>query len=71
MTFALAMVENPHVWKRAQMEIDAVLGTERLPEFDDRPSLPYVDAIMRETLRWRPVIPMSAHYDTNILCDVS
>jgi len=53
MTFALAMVENEHVWKRAQAEIDAVVGTDRLPEFDDRPSLPYVDAIIREVLRWR------------------
>ncbi|KAI9457408.1 cytochrome P450, partial [Boletus coccyginus] len=57
MTFALAMVENPHVWKHAQVEIDAVVGTDRLPEFDDRPSLPYVDAIMREVFRWRPVFP--------------
>ena len=47
MMFTLAMIENPHVWKRAQAENDAVVGTGRLPEFDDRPSLPYVDAIMR------------------------
>ncbi|KAF8555766.1 cytochrome P450 [Imleria badia] len=48
MTFTLAMVENPQVWKLAQAEIDPVVGTGRLPEFDDRPSLPYVDAIVRE-----------------------
>ena len=53
------MVQHPHVWKRAQAEIDAVVGTDRLPEFDDRPSLPYVDAIIREVLRWRPVFPLS------------
>jgi len=58
MTFTLAMVENPHVWKRAQAEIDAVIGTGRLPEFDDRPHLPYIDAIVRETLRWRPVVQL-------------
>ncbi|KAF8553813.1 cytochrome P450 [Imleria badia] len=58
MAFTLAMVENPHVWKRAQEEIDAVVGMDRLPEFDDRPSLPYIDAIMREVLRWRPVLPL-------------
>ncbi|KAF8129271.1 cytochrome P450 [Boletus edulis] len=58
MTFALAMVKNPRIWKRAQAEIDAVIGTDRLPEYEDRPSLPYVDAIVRESLRWQPVGPM-------------
>ncbi|KAG9313228.1 cytochrome P450 [Chiua virens] len=59
MTFTLAMIEHPHVWKRAQAAIDAVIGTERLPEYEDRPSLPYVDAIVRETLRWRPPTPLN------------
>ena len=58
MSFTLAMVKNPRIWKRAQAEIDATVGTDRLPEYDDRPSLPYVDAIIRETLRWKPVTPM-------------
>ncbi|KAN0086124.1 Cytochrome P450 [Tylopilus felleus] len=58
MVFTLAMVENPHVWKRAQADIDALVGKDRLPEFHDRPSLPYVDAIIREVLRWRPVLPL-------------
>ena len=60
MAFTLAMVKNPHVWKRAQAEIDAFVGTGRLPEFDDRPSLPYVDAIVHETLRWQPPVPLGA-----------
>ena len=51
MTFMLAVVEHPHVWKCAPAQIDAVVGGDRLPEFDDRPSLPYVDAIVREALR--------------------
>ncbi|KAF8552908.1 cytochrome P450 [Imleria badia] len=58
MTFTLAMVENPHVWKRAHAEIDSVVGMDRLPEFDDRSCLQYVDAIIREVLRWRPVLPI-------------
>ncbi|KIK93319.1 hypothetical protein PAXRUDRAFT_12727 [Paxillus rubicundulus Ve08.2h10] len=61
MTFTLAMVENPHVWKRAQAEIDAVLGMDRFPEYEDRPSLPYVEAILRETTRWQPVTPLVPH----------
>jgi len=50
MVFTLAMVLNPQVWKRAQAQIDAVFGTERLPDFGDRAALPYVDAIIRETV---------------------
>ena len=60
MTFTLAMVKNPRVWKFAQAEIDAVIGTDRLPELEDRPSLPYVEAIIRETVRWQPVGPVGA-----------
>ena len=59
------MVENPYIWKRAQVEIDSVIGTDRLPEFDDRASLPYVEAIIRETMRWRPVTPIRACYDAS------
>ena len=58
MVFTLAMVLHPHVWKRAQAEIDLVIGTNRLPEFSDKPVLPYVEAVIRETLRWHPVAPL-------------
>ncbi|KAG1762781.1 cytochrome P450 [Suillus occidentalis] len=58
MVFVLAMVLNPHVQKRAQAEIDALIGKDRLPTFDDRASLPYIDAIVRETFRWEPVVPL-------------
>jgi len=45
------MVLYPDAQKRAQVEIDSVIGRNRLPTFEDR--LPYVDAliIMREVLR--------------------
>ena len=49
----------PEVQKRAQAEIDAVVGTERLPDFGDRFSLPYIEAVYGETLQWRPVTPLS------------
>ena len=64
MAFTLAMVKNPHIWQRAQTEIDAFVGTDRLPEFDDRSSLSYVDAIVRETLRWQPPGPLGATMNT-------
>lgn len=53
----LAMVLYPDVQKRAQAEIQAVVGSDRLPDFSDRPSLPYIEAVMRETLRWHPPLP--------------
>ena len=70
MTFTLAMVKNPRVWKRAQAEIDAVLGIDRLPEFEDRQSLPYVAAIMRETFRWKPVGPLGAWLESSFHAEV-
>ena len=42
----------PEVQKRAQEEIDRVVGKDRLPEFKDRDSLPYVAALIDECLRW-------------------
>ncbi|KAJ7146914.1 cytochrome P450 [Mycena epipterygia] len=62
-TFVLAMLANPEVQKKAQMEIDEVIGLERLPDFNDENSLPYVSALVKEVLRWRPVTPIAIpHY---------
>lgn len=51
------MTLHPDVFQRARAEIDSVVGTERLPTFEDRPDLPYIDAILKECLRWRTVAP--------------
>ncbi|KAF8552962.1 cytochrome P450 [Imleria badia] len=59
MTFLLAMVLHPDVQDKAYAQIDAIVGKERLPTFDDRSLLPYIDAIIRETLRWNPALPLS------------
>ena len=50
-TFILAMVLHPHVLKKAHEEIDRVVGMSRLPDFDDRENLPYIEAIFQEVLR--------------------
>ena len=52
------MLLNPDVQVRAQAEIDSVVGIARLPVFEDRPSLPYIEAVLRETLRWHPTVPL-------------
>ncbi|PBK75824.1 cytochrome P450 [Armillaria solidipes] len=54
----LAFVLYPEVQAKAQAELDAVVGPIRLPSFDDRPHLPYINAILLEVLRWNPVVPM-------------
>lgn len=55
--FVMAMVLYPQVARKAQDEIDRVVGPERMPTFDDLENLPYIHAIVKEVLRWRPVIP--------------
>ena len=58
-SFALAMVLYPEVQVKAQREIDEVCG-DRLPSFSDYSTLPYIDAIVKEALRWHPVVPIGA-----------
>jgi len=56
--FILAMVLYPDVMLRAQKEIDEVVGRDRLPNFGDYDKLPYIQATVKEVLRWRPVAPL-------------
>ncbi|KAI0057801.1 cytochrome P450 [Artomyces pyxidatus] len=52
-----ALALYPDVQRKAQAEIDAVTGGRRLPAFEDRSRLPYVEALCKEVLRWRIVSP--------------
>lgn len=54
-SFILAMCVFPDKMKAAQAELDAVVGRDRVPDWSDEPNLPYVKAIVNETLRWRTV----------------
>ncbi|KAI0720646.1 cytochrome P450 [Fomitopsis betulina] len=47
-TWLLAMVRHPEVYKRAQVDIDNVIGAERLPQLEDRDSLPFLECILKE-----------------------
>ncbi|TFK58390.1 cytochrome P450, partial [Pluteus cervinus] len=51
------MVLYPEVQRKAQSEIDAVIGNVRLPVCGDRDSLPYVNALVLEVFRWHSVAP--------------
>ncbi|KAF8552190.1 cytochrome P450 [Imleria badia] len=66
MIFILAMVLYPDVQARVQAEIDSVVGEglQRLPHWEDRASLPYVEAVVKETLRWHPVVPLGIPHAT-------
>ncbi|KAH8116168.1 cytochrome P450 [Phellopilus nigrolimitatus] len=57
-SFILAMALYPGVQARGQAEIDAVVGTRRLPTFSDRNELRFVNAIVKEILRWNPAVPL-------------
>ncbi len=54
--FFLAMRLYPDVQSRARRELEAVLGTYRLPTFEDFGSVPYIDALIKELLRWQPIL---------------
>ena len=57
--FFLAMVTNPEAMKKAQEELDRVVGRGELPDFSHKDSLPYIDALVKEVLRWSPPVPLS------------
>lgn len=57
-SFVLAMILFPQVQKKAQNEIDLVVGNKRLPGFEDQDNLPYLNALVKESVRWIPVTPM-------------
>ena len=48
----------PEVQRKAQAEIDSVVGKDRLPTFKDRDRLPYVNYVCWELFRWLPVVPL-------------
>jgi hypothetical protein len=58
LTFILAMAQNPDIQKRAQQEVDTSLSGSHLPRVIDALDMPYVCAVVKETMRWSPVLPM-------------
>ncbi len=58
------MAEYPDIQKRAQKELDTVIGSDRLPQISDQKSLPYVEAVMMECFRWNPILPLGLPHIT-------
>ena len=57
-SFVQAMIAFPEVQRKAQAEIDAVIGESRIPVWSDYDSLPYLATLVKETMRWRPTAPL-------------
>ena len=57
-SFVQAMIAFPEVQKKAQAEIDTVIGENRIPVWSDYDSMPYVATVVKETMRWRPTAPL-------------
>lgn len=53
------MSVHPDKQRKAQAEIDRIVGSERLPTFEDRSQLTYVESVIREVYRWNPVAPIA------------
>lgn len=59
MEWALAeLINNPHIMEKARQEIDSVTENSRLIQESDLPKLPYLHAILKETLRIHPTVPL-------------
>ncbi|KAF7346528.1 O-methylsterigmatocystin oxidoreductase [Mycena sanguinolenta] len=58
--FIMVMALNPEVAKKAQNELNAVVGLGFLPGFEHRSALPYCEAVFREVFCWRPILPFAA-----------
>nr|XP_009794145.1 PREDICTED: cytochrome P450 93A3-like [Nicotiana sylvestris] len=57
--WALAeLINHPRIMQKAVQEIDSVVGKNRLVEESDIENLPYLQAIIKETLRLHPAAPM-------------
>jgi cytochrome P450 len=63
MMFFIAMILFPDVQKKAQEELDRVIGTTRFPNVADRDQLDYVGRVVQEVFRWGPVTPIGEFAD--------
>ncbi|KIJ28055.1 hypothetical protein M422DRAFT_270746 [Sphaerobolus stellatus SS14] len=63
-TFIPVMILYPEVQRKAQAELDTVVGGDCLVDFNDQPDLPYIGTIIKEVLRWRPLFPQAIAHAT-------
>jgi cytochrome P450 len=59
---------HPEIQRKAQAEIDAVIGNDRLPKFSDQENLLYVQSLVKEVFRWNPVTPLGDFLFYSFIC---
>lgn len=64
MVCILNLLLHPEIQKKAKEQIDSVVGRDRLPSFDDREELPYIEYLIQETTRWCPLSPLGVPHAT-------
>jgi cytochrome P450 len=67
--FLLVLLYRPEIQKRLHTEIDHVIGSSREPSLSDRPSMPYMEACLYETLRYISHVPLAVPHATT--CDTT
>ena len=60
----LVMLAYPDVQAKAHAELDEVIGRARPPSLADAASLPYIRAMVKETLRWSPITVLGMPHTT-------
>ncbi|KJA24943.1 hypothetical protein HYPSUDRAFT_76269 [Hypholoma sublateritium FD-334 SS-4] len=63
-TFILACIMHPEWINKAQKQIDDIVGPDHLPSFADRSRLPHIEAVVRETVRWRPSVRFGVPHES-------
>jgi cytochrome P450 len=66
--FMLAMITYPEKQKKCQDELDMIVGRSRMPTFNDFNNLPYMQATVREILRWRAAAPIGTFSQQFLPC---
>ncbi|XP_020260747.1 flavonoid 3'-monooxygenase-like [Asparagus officinalis] len=65
------MIRHPEILKKAQIELDSVVGQDRLVSEADLPNLPFLQAVVKETFRLHPSTPLSLPHMASEACEVN
>lgn len=68
--FLATMLHFPEACRKAQAEIDGVVGRDRLPNHEDKEKLPFTRALILETQRWRPLTPIGVPHVAVEVCQI-